>query len=324
MHSLSKTAVSPDTAQAIVAAAFGSGSRVCAFEELKGGFFNAAYVITLADGLRCVLKVAPPDRVRVLRYERDILAAEVAVMRLVRQRTELPVPAILGYDTARRLVDSDFYLMSFIAGAPLNKLRRELTPDEQHAVDREIGRYLRQMNEIAGPAFGYFADPAPPGQPWRETFLAMLDGVLADGQAMDVALPLGYAAVRERVAAAATLLDDVTTPRLVHWDLWDGNIFVDPATKRVNGIIDFERALWGDPLMEANFVFTPPAGLAAFTEGYGQALLDTPARARRRILYNIYLYLIMVIECVYRQYETHDQENWARGRLAGELARLEN
>jgi aminoglycoside phosphotransferase (APT) family kinase protein len=327
MHSLSKTVVSPDTAQAIIAAAFGSGSRVRAFEELKDGYFNAAYAITLADGLRCVLKVAPPDAVRVLRYERDILAAEVAVMRLVRQYTELPVPAILGYDTSRRLVESDFYLMAFIEGAPLNKVRKELSPDEQHAVDREIGRYLRQMNEIAGPAFGYFSHPAPPGYSWRETFVAMLDGVLADGQdglRPGVALPLAYAALRERVAVAATILDDVTAPRLVHWDLWDGNIFVDPATKRVNGIIDFERALWGDPLMEATFVFAPPEGLAAFTEGYGQALLDTPAQARRRILYNIYLYLIMIIECAYRQYETHDQENWARGRLAGELARLEN
>lgn len=323
MHSLSKTVVSPDTAQAIIAAAFGSGSRVRAFEELKDGFFNAAYAITLTDGLRCVLKVAPPDGVRVLRYERDILAAEVAVMRLVREHTEMPVPAILGHDTSRRLVDSDFYLMAFIAGAPLNKLRRELTPDEQHAVDREIGRYLRQMNEIAGPAFGYFSHPAPPGQPWRETFLAMLDGVLADGQEIGVALPLAYDALRGRVAAAAPILDEVTAPRLVHWDLWDGNIFVDPATKRVNGIIDFERALWGDPLMEANFVFAPPAGLAAFTEGYGQALLDTPAQVQRRILYNIYLYLIMVIECAYRQYETHDQENWARGRLVRELEQLE-
>ncbi len=324
MHSLSKTAVSPETAQAIVAAAFGSGSRVRAFEELKDGYFNAAYAITLTDGLRCVLKVAPPDTVRVLRYERDILAAEVAVMRLARERTEMPAPDILGYDTSRRLVESDFYLMAFIEGVPLNKLRSELSPDEQHAVDRETGRYLRQMNEIEGPAFGYFSHPAPPGHSWRATFMAMLDGVLADGQEMGVVLPLAYDALRARVATAASILDDVTSPRLVHWDLWDGNIFVDPATKRINGIIDFERALWGDPLMEATFVFAPPAGLAAFTEGYGQAMLATPAQVRRRVLYNIYLYLIMVIECTYRQYETHDQENWARGRLVGELERLES
>ena len=322
MHSLSKTFISLNAAQAIVAATFGSGSRVRAFEELKEGFFNAAYAITLTDGLRCVLKVAPPDAVRVLRYERDILAAEVTAMRLVQQRTEAPVPPIYCYDTSRRVLDSDFYLMAFIEGVPLHKLRSDLSPEDQYAVDREIGCYLRQMNEIAGPAFGYFAHPAPAGQPWRETFMTMLDSVLADGQEMGVALPLAYDTLRERVAAAAAILDGVTEPRLVHWDLWDGNIFVDPVTKRINGIIDFERALWGDPLMEATFVFAPPEGLAAFTEGYGQPLLDTPAQRRRRTLYNIYLYLIMIVECYYRRYETQDQENWARGRLVAELERV--
>ncbi len=152
----------------------------------------------------------------------------------------------------------------------------------------------------------------------------MVAGVLADGLALAVPLPLPYPAIAERVAAAAAVLDAVTEPRLVHWDLWDGNIFVDPATRRISGIIDFERSLWGDPLMEATFVFAPPAGLAAFTEGYGQTLLAPPAQAQRRTLYNIYLFLIMVIECHYRQYETPDQENWARGRLVTELAQLEN
>jgi len=45
-------------------------------------------------------------------------------------------------------------------------------------------------------------------------------------------------------------------------------------------------------------------------EGYGQNLLDTPDKKLRRVLYNLYLYLIMIIECYYRKYETKDQENW--------------
>ncbi len=322
MHSLSKTTISLPTAQAIVTGAFGTASTIRAFDELTDGFFNAAYALTLADGLRCVLKVAPPDAVPVLHYERDILAAEVGVLRLLRQRTNIPVPEVYHHDTSRRLLDNDYYLMAFIEGSPLHKLRESLSPEEAWAVDRATGGYLRQMNDIAGSCFGYFAHPQPAGQSWRTTFEAMVAGVLADGEALDVPLPLPYPAIAERVASAAAVLDAVAEPRLVHWDLWDGNIFVDPATKRITGIIDFERALWGDPLMEATFVFAPPAGLAAFTEGYGQTLLATPAQIQRRTLYNIYLFLIMVIECRYRQYETPDQENWARGRLAEALERV--
>jgi hypothetical protein len=66
--------------------------------------------------------------------------------------------------------------------------------------------------------------------------------------------------------------------------------------------------------MEVNFgVFSDAA---AFYEGYGTPHARPPRRSsQRRILYNIYLFLIMVIECYYREYETPDQENYARRRL---------
>ena len=125
----------------------------------------------------------------------------------------------------------------------------------------------------------------------------------------------------DRVSPWYRVLDTVTVPQLVHWDLWDGNIFVDPNTGRINGIVDFERALWGDPLMECQFEFRGPQ--SAYAEGYGRPMFLTEEDTIRRILYNVYLYAIMVIECTFRQYDNDGQERWARGKLAGELARLD-
>lgn len=45
MYSLSKTSVSVETAQQIVRHHLGSRHAICTFEELKDGFFNAAYQI---------------------------------------------------------------------------------------------------------------------------------------------------------------------------------------------------------------------------------------------------------------------------------------
>jgi aminoglycoside phosphotransferase (APT) family kinase protein len=113
----------------------------------------------------------------------------------------------------------------------------------------------------------------------------------------------------------------VQTPCLVHWDLWDGNIFVHPETKQITGYIDFERALWADPLMEVNFgAFGENP---AFLAGYGLKMLDTAAKRCRRTLYNIYLFLIMVIEPYYRQFADKGQEMWAREMLRQQLERLE-
>jgi fructosamine-3-kinase len=104
------------------------------------------------------------------------------------------------------------------------------------------------------------------------------------------------------------LLDEVTTPVLVHFDLWDGNILVDRVDGRatVTGLIDGERAFWGDPVAE----FVSLALLrdieqdAAFLAGYREtAQVEFDDRTRRRLsLYRCYLYLIMLVESAPRRY----------------------
>jgi aminoglycoside phosphotransferase (APT) family kinase protein len=320
MYALSKTPVTRATAQTLLTAHCGSHATIDQYTELTDGMYNAAYLITLTDGQKLVLKVAPPDHVKVLRYERNIMRAEVETLRLVRANTTVPVPEIFAYDTSRRLLDNDYFLMSFVPGVSLHKLRPQLTADEQHAIDRQTGDYLQQINAIAGPRFGYVAQPASHRATWRETFAAMLEQVLQDGRDAAVTLPIDYDELAAQLQPVYGALDAVTQPVLVHWDLWDGNIFVDPATKTITGLIDFERALWGDPLMEVNF---GAFGVnPALVEGYGVDLLVSPNAQIRRTLYNIYLWLIMLIECTYRQYETADQANWVRPKLIADLQRL--
>lgn len=320
MQSISKTVVAPATALQIVRSVFGAQISMRSFSELTEGFFNAAYTIELSDGHVCVLKVAPPASVRVLRYEQQIMSAEVEVMRLVRQSTTMPVPAIYAFDTSRQILDSPYFLMEFVPGVSLHKLRPTLSPAEQQAIDRAMGAYLRQMNDITGQTFGYAVPSAPRYSSWAEAFQQMLEDVLVDGEALAIPLPLPYGELRQRLSEQSNVLTDVTTPGLVHWDLWDGNIMIDPATRAVTGVLDFERALWGDPLME--FQFQTMDAQPDFATGYGHPMLATPRARQRRVLYNIYLYLIMVIECTYRQYPTQDQELWAREQLTRDLERL--
>jgi aminoglycoside phosphotransferase (APT) family kinase protein len=84
--------------------------------ELKEGWFNAAYVVRLADGRQVVLKIAPPPDVEVMLYEKNIMATEVASMRLVRQNPAIPVPEICFFDDAHDLCDSDYFFMEKING----------------------------------------------------------------------------------------------------------------------------------------------------------------------------------------------------------------
>lgn len=275
----------------------------------------------LDDGLKCVLKAAPPDAVRVLRYEKNLMRAEVESLRLVGQRAALPVPQVLAYDTSRRLLSSDYFIMQFMPGTSFHPLRRQLDPPAQQQVERQMGQIASEINQICGEAFGYWDSPCAPGTAWRDCFAGMVQGVLQDGLDMQVDLERPYPEIFGLIERHLPALDAVTTPRLVHWDLWDGNIFVDSASLKVTGVIDFERVLWADPLMEA--IFGNPDPHSAYVAGFGGPLFEDFEQVRRRVLYNAYLFLIMVIEAYFRKYETNDLTKWARGRLRETLSFLE-
>jgi aminoglycoside phosphotransferase (APT) family kinase protein len=92
----------------------------------------------------------------------------------------------------------------------------------------------------------------PLRETWRAAFLDMVKAVLADAETFAVTLPRPIADILEWFNARAGTLDEVATPVLVHFDLWDGNILVEagPGRPRIGALIDAERAFWGDPLAE--------------------------------------------------------------------------
>ncbi|MNC52015.1 Phosphotransferase enzyme family protein [compost metagenome] len=103
----------------------------------------------------------------------------------------------------------------------------------------------------------------------------------------------------------------MTEPRLIHWDLWNGNLFVKDGV--IVSIIDWERALWGDVLLE--YYFRHFESSQAFIQGYGQTF-DSPNELLRKKLYDFYLDLILVIECYSRQYKDDNHVRWAAENLA--------
>jgi aminoglycoside phosphotransferase (APT) family kinase protein len=307
--SVSKTRVRKDEAAAIIEAAFGSASMLVSFSECG-----------LSNSTTCILKVAPPPGVRVLRYEHDIITTEVDALRLVRARTQLPVPAVLAWDASCKLVPSPYFVMEHCSGTLLSDLRPTLDADAQAAIDAQLARFLASLHSITAPAFGRPDPSALHDATWSAGFARLIADLLADADDAGVELPIPYREIVELVEGNAAQLDAVTTPRLVHWDLWDLNVFVDPETLAVTGLIDFERVLWGDPLMEAQFVGRRAGD--AVVEAYANPLFEQAHAVERRRLYDLYLYLVMVVECSYRNYPTDDIEQLARPCLAAVIEEI--
>jgi Ser/Thr protein kinase RdoA (MazF antagonist) len=121
----------------------------------------------------------------------------------------------------------------------------------------------------------------------------------------------------------------VTEPVLVHFDLWDGNVFVRRCADswEIDGFIDGERAFYGDPLAElvSLISFIGPEEAEAVVDGYlGRPLTD--AEQLRLCLYRTYLWLILAVEPAVRQYPADVEKEmlgWVLPQLAADLERLE-
>lgn len=324
MESITKNRQSAQTLRAMITRAYGPdqvpAENAGWASELGHGWFNVAYRIRLRDGTQVALKIAPPAAVEVLTYEREAMATELSALRLIREHTDVPVPAVHYADQTHELCDADYFFMPYIDADNLGMLRRTLPTAARDAYQEALGAATHELNTIRGTAFGPLTGPGH--HSWRVVFTGMVEDVLSDGERRKVDLGWDYDLVRDVLDENADCLDEVVDPRYVEWDLWDNNVMVRDGA--IVSIIDHERAFYGDPLIEAGFVATqlPAFGdSAAFMRGYGHGALTATERTRRR-LYGLHLTLIMVIETVYRGHTDTRQYHWARERLTEAMTPL--
>jgi len=310
MESKTKNKKSFDQLARMVERAF-NGITIAAGEgavrELKEGWFNVAYDIRLSDGREIILKIAPPKDAEVMIYEKNIMTTEVDSMRLVAQNPAIPVPEIYYFDTQQDVCDSDYFFMEKLKGDNLEQVRESLSRENRAQINRQIGQIIHAVNGFTGTYFGYDGNPDLRGDTWKETFIKIVEAVLEDGARKNAEYGFEAREIREVMMKHAAALDSVTTPQLVHWDAWNSNFFVQNG--KISGILDFERALWGDPLMESQFreLFFE-GGISESMRGYGK-ITFTPAEDERCHLYTLYLALVMKTECYYRDYDTDEVSN---------------
>lgn len=311
LESVTKTKLTVEEQKEIVTAAFGEQVTILQCRELTGGYFNAAYELLLSDGRATILKVAPLDETEILSYERNIMYTEVEVLRLVKAKGTVPVPRVYAYDNSRKLLPCDYFFMERITGEPYNEIKDSLSSQTRAAIEAELGRYNRFINEIRGERFGLFgAPPHPAERSWRDTFSGIVSNLLEDARRLQAEMPVPLEVIEAGIAALLPALDRVTEPRLVHWDLWDGNVIVRDG--RIVALIDWERALWGDPLLEYYFRYIEDT--RHFSQGYRRTF-DSPNELARKKLYDLYIDLIYFIECYSRKYDSEGHLEWARNNL---------
>nr|WP_246221546.1 aminoglycoside phosphotransferase family protein [Phytoactinopolyspora mesophila] len=325
---MTKRHLSIDQIQALLRHSVGPHAELRDCTEVTDGFFNAVYAVTVRDGQEdngqeLVLKVAPDPGTKLLRYEVDLMHTEAEFFARA-GAAGVPLPELIAAEP-----DAGYLLMRRLAGQTLHHAREAMTPPQLRSIRHELGVICSRLAHMTGPSFGYpRRDGHTRTDSWRTSFLVMVDDILADAVEYGRELPEPPAVIRARIETYTGALDEVTVPALVHFDLWDGNVFVVPDgdTYRVEGIIDGERAFYGDPIAELTSLafFAEPEEVPGVLDGFLGRPLTGSEHTRLR-LYRIYLYLIMVTEGATRGFDPAEHEpvrRYTLGKLAEELARL--
>ncbi|WP_313556202.1 phosphotransferase family protein [Miniimonas arenae] len=301
----------------IVAPLAAERGAVVEVRRLTGGMFAVAHTLEFADGSRAVIKVSDADPARLCRYEVGIARTEAETFEVLGERG-LPVPAVLLTDFSRERFAADVVVTSHLAGTPWNVAGLDEASDA--VVRRELGGLMARLHRVGAPAFGY---PAPEAglraADWRTAFTLMVEGVLQD--AADTGTEVSADAVRAALARHGGALDVVTRAAIVHNDLWPANLFLDARgdevtvdgerEPRIVGLIDTERTVWGDLLLDLvgadqfGLWHVDPDLLAGNTAAGGvlAAELASPTGAARFALYRLYYSLVLVAEIPIRGYE---------------------
>ena len=211
------------------------------FEVIQGGRSNLTYTVTDAAGRRLILRRPPLHGV--LQSAHDMGREHRIITALA--DAAVPVPPTVGYEPDEAVTGAPFYVMRFVDGEVVRDsaaARTHLDAETRAAASADLVDVLVRLHEVDVDAVG-LGDLAR-----KEDYLARQlkrwHGQLQQGGGRD--LPV-LDDVHARLVADIPPQGPAT---VVHGDYRLDNLILDPASGRVQAVLDWELTTLGDPLAD--------------------------------------------------------------------------
>lgn len=270
---------------------FGASVRIISARQLSGGTFNTTFLIALHDQ-QVILRIAPTPTADLLWNEHWLMRHEQHIQPFFAALASL-MPRIVLADFTHQLIGRDYMFQTYLPGERWDESTEQYTPTEQLQLWEQFGSITKTIHASIGTRFGG-PYPAPEFATWSEAVLYRLEcttQAMIEAQ-LDVA---DFRSVLAIVQAQRAQLDTIEQPHLLHGDLWLFNILInrDVNGPIITGILDADRAWWGDPLADwTMFVLAMSAGpetdefYTRFWQGYGE-VIQTPESRFRQTVYEV-------------------------------------
>ncbi|GHO88187.1 phosphotransferase family protein [Dictyobacter formicarum] len=279
--------VPPEMIEKMCMRAFGNAVNVVTAQELGNGEYNNVYLLEFANRDTAILRVAPQSTKQGLWLEHSFMRREHMLQPYFAPIAPL-LPKILMIDFTHQLIERDYMFQTYMPGKLWSNVMGELTEDENDALWRQFAHIARTISTIKGDIFGI---PYPGLQfaTWSEKVIKTLEQSLQE--AMRNGLNCEPIQMLCHIAANhAGLIDEITTPWLLHGDLWPFNILIERKENgpKISAVLDADRGYWGDPLADWTFNLlerrVSPHVRDVFWQEFGRPT-ETPGLRFRACLY---------------------------------------
>ena len=263
---------------------------------ISTGKFNNSFYVELLEPIRnkmipetkIFVRIAPDPTDKNLFYENNMMLQEPWIIEMVRKHTSIPVPAIHIFDSSSTIIPNYYMIMECIEGTPMSE--SFLGSKDEKRIHSVIGSYLRELHEkITTDQFGYLGahKPMEPAKTWKEAFKVMwnllVDDICRCGVYMDDDCKLA----RSALVKHENLFEFTGKASLLHMDIWSQNFILNDENE-VAAILDWDRALFGDPGIEFAVLDYVGFNTPAFWEGYGNKPVETPGQKIKSMFYHLY------------------------------------
>lgn len=235
MDSTTKAKVTDDQISKMVELA--NIKDVTKIEELKGGEFNLAYKIFTKNS-DYILKIGPDKNTNTLKYEKGIMEIELWAYEEIKNNTNIKIPKIIF--SSNEIIGNHWFIMSVIEESLFCDAK--LTDEEYYNWQFQFGENLAELHNIKNEKFGY--QQIGLHNTWKEAYYDMIFNLIEDAEKQGANLP-DLANILRFIKKWDFVLDDVKVSRLVHYDLFSNNVFIDKQGNFA-GLIDTERCFFGD------------------------------------------------------------------------------
>lgn len=313
MHSRTKASVSEKELLEMIQVA--GIKDLVKYEELTGGEFNLAFML-YTPSAKYILKIGPKPGTITLTHEQNIMDIELWAYDIIGKRTNVIIPKIIH--SGHEVIGNHWFIMSELSGVLL--CDSNLTDEQRYHWDYQFGQALAQIHSIKNDTYGF--QQVRMHSTWKDAYYDMIFTLMEDADAQGNMLPdmpniLRY--IRKWEAA----FDEVTTPRLIHFDLFTNNVFTD-ENGNFTGLIDTERCFFGD--YYADFFAINCRGYlrenVGIVDGYNasaeEKITFTPYARARVALSRLLLGVIMFTEGTTRL-AIGDTQHWKRKYMASTI-----